>query len=102
MKGQKYLVVGSGISGIAAVKLLETQGAEVILYDSNEKLTEQDLKDKLPADSKAICVTGEVPADLAVDKIVLSPGVPTDLPWINHMRDCGIPILGEIELGYLC
>ena len=67
MKGQKYLVVGSGISGIAAVKLLETQGAEVILYDSNEKLTEQDLKDKLPAVSKAICVTGEVPADLAVD-----------------------------------
>ena len=100
MKGQKYLVVGSGISGVAAVKLLESQGADVYLYDSNGKLTIEDLKKKLPEGSQAQCITGELPVDLQVDHVVLSPGVPTDLPWIDSLRDAGIPILGEIELGY--
>ncbi len=100
MKGQKYLVVGSGISGVAAVELLELQGADVYLYDSNSKLTIEDVKKKLPDGSKATCITGGLPADLKVDHVVLSPGVPTDLPWINLMRDEGIEILGEIELGY--
>ena len=38
--GKKVLVFGSGISGIGAVKLLEENGADVVLYDGNEKLTE--------------------------------------------------------------
>ena len=32
--------------------------------------------------------------------MVVSPGVPTDLPVVNRMRECGIPIIGEIELAY--
>ena len=36
--GKKVLVFGSGISGIGAVKLLEENGADVVLYDGNEKL----------------------------------------------------------------
>ena len=34
---QKVLVAGSGISGIAAAKLLLDMGGEVVLYDGNEK-----------------------------------------------------------------
>lgn len=101
MNGQKIMVVGSGISGIAAVTLLEQKGAEVILYDSNDKLTAADLRAKLPEGSKAECITGVLPENIQIHKLVLSPGVPTDLPWINELRDAGIPILGEIELGYL-
>lgn len=101
MRGHKYLVVGSGISGIAAVKLLELQGAEVILYDSNSQLTKQDLRDKLPKESKARCITGALEQDCEFDRVVLSPGVPTDLPWICKLKEAGIPVLGEIELGYL-
>lgn len=100
MRGQKYLVVGSGISGVAAVELLELQGADVYLYDSNSKLTIEDIKKKLPDGSKTKCITGELPVDMKVDHVVLSPGVPTDLPWINQMRGAGVEILGEIELGY--
>ena len=36
---QKVLVAGTGISGIAAAKLLLAQGGEVVLYDGNEKLS---------------------------------------------------------------
>ncbi len=43
---QKVLVAGTGISGIAAAKLLLAQGGEVVLYDGNEKLSEEKLKEK--------------------------------------------------------
>ena len=32
--------------------------------------------------------------------VVMSPGVPTDLPVVNQMRKMGIPIWGEMELAY--
>ena len=35
-----------------------------------------------------------------LDLVVLSPGVPTDLPIVNELRDEGLPIWGEIELAY--
>ena len=35
---QKVLVAGTGISGIAAAKLVLAQGGEVVLYDGNEKV----------------------------------------------------------------
>ncbi len=103
LEGQKYLVVGSGISGIGATKLLEYLGAEVVLYDSNEKLTEADLYAKLPEGSKAQCIAGNLPDAVkeTIQAVVLSPGVPTDIPLVNSFRDRGIQILGEIELGFL-
>ena len=38
MKEIRYLVAGSGISGIGAVKLLSKVDADVTLYDGNEAL----------------------------------------------------------------
>ncbi len=102
-KGQMCLVIGSGISGIGAISLLEHFGAEIVLYDSNEKLTEEELKAKLPEGSNAICIAGQLPEDVEkkIEVAVLSPGVPTDIPLVNRMRDSGVRILGEIELGFL-
>ena len=103
LKGQRCLVIGSGISGISAVSLLEHFGAEIILYDSNAKLTEEALKEKLPVGSKASCIAGELPTEVEerIQVLVLSPGVPTDIPLVNRMRDRGVRIIGEIELGFL-
>lgn len=103
LRGKKCLVVGSGISGIGAVSLLEYFGAEIILYDSNEKITVEELRAKLPAESKVTCIAGELPGEIeeSIEVAVLSPGVPTDIPLVNRMRDRGVQILGEIELGYL-
>ena len=52
LEGQKCLVIGSGISGIGAAVLLEKNHADVVLYDSSDKLTGEDLKAKLPEGSK--------------------------------------------------
>ena len=35
-----------------------------------------------------------------LDLVVMSPGVPTDLPVVNRMREKKIPIIGEVELAY--
>ena len=49
---QKVLVAGTGISGISAAKLLLAQGGEVVLYDGNEKLSEEKLKAKFDEGAK--------------------------------------------------
>lgn len=100
--GKKVLVFGSGISGIGAVKLLEDHGAEVILYDGNDKLNKVAMKEQLGDGVKAEIIIGEFPEKLidTLDIAVLSPGVPTDLPVVNAMRDKKVAVIGEVELAY--
>lgn len=103
LEGQKCLVIGAGISGIAAVGLLEKLGAEVYFYDSSEKLSPWQLRAKLPPDSGAECFTGAFPeaTEKQIQNVILSPGVPTDIPLVNRLKERGVKILGEIELGFL-
>lgn len=96
------LVVGTGISGIGAVELLEKKNIKTILYDGNKDLKEEEIRKKLPSDSKAKIVIGNFNNELLgeIDLAVLSPGVPTDLPFVEDMRKKGITIWGEIELAF--
>ena len=101
LKGQKCLVIGSGISGVGAMTLLREMNGEIILFD--EKLSVEQLHEKVPQGVKADCYSGTVPEEVLeqVDVVVLSPGVPTDIPLVNKLRDAGACIIGEIELGYM-
>ena len=102
LQNKKVLVFGTGISGIAAVNLLEDQGACPVLFDGNTQLKEADVREKLPAGSKAEIMIGDLSEDTMSELalVVLSPGVPTDLPLVNQLRDKGLKIWGEIELAY--
>lgn len=102
LSGKSVLVFGTGVSGIGAADLLEKVRAKVILYDGNEKLTEESVRAKLPEGSAARIVIGELPEETLkeLDLAVLSPGVPTDLPLVTRIRAAGIPIWGEVELAY--
>ena len=101
-KDKKILVVGAGISGIAAIELLGESGAQTILFDAKEDLDKEEIRKKLPESFNGQIVTGELTKDCTtgLDMAVLSPGVPTDLPFINELREQGVLILGEIELAY--
>lgn len=103
LTGKKCLVVGSGISGVAAVGLLSAFGNRIFFYDSNENLTIDDLEAKLPKGVSARCFTRTLPVEVMekIEYAILSPGVPTDLPLICDLRGLGVKILGEIELAYL-
>ncbi len=97
---KKYLVAGTGISGIGAANLLLEKNEDVTLYDGNEKVNREDVLTKLAKPCEI--VLGELTdEDLReVDICVLSPGIPVDAPFINNIREKGILIWGEIELAY--
>ncbi len=101
-KGLKVLVIGTGISGMGAAALLEKNEAIPILFDSNTDIDVEELKKKLPKDTVAKIYLGELPSNVekSVDLVVLSPGVPLDIPVVQNFRDRGIKIWGEIELGF--
>ena len=102
MNNKKVLVFGSGISGIGACKLLIQVGKEVILYDGNTSLNIEKLREHIGEGTKVEILLGELKEETieSLELVVMSPGVPTDLPIVNQMREKGIPIWGEIELAY--
>ena len=99
---KNVLIFGTGISGIAAVGLLQTTKADIILYDSNPNLDVDNILKKLGDNFTGELILGELPKDIIrqLDLVVLSPGVPTDIDVVNEFRDLGIPIMGEVELAY--
>lgn len=102
LAGKKVLVFGTGISGIAAAKLLLTANAEVILFDGNKDLDRGRVVDNFDAAQNITLYVGELPEEVrtGLDLAVLSPGVPVDLPLVNVLKNAGTPIWGEIELAY--
>ena len=104
LQNKNVLVFGTGISGIAAAGLLEDKGAHPVLFDGNAELEEKAIRAKLPEESKAEILLGDLTDEQirSLDLVVLSPGVPTDLPLVNRLRESGLKIWGEIELAYEC
>ncbi len=102
LDGKKFLVVGTGISGIAAAELLVGQGLETVLYDGNPEARAEELREKSPMLGQVELKTGQLPEETLAeyDIAVFSPGVPTDIPLALKMRELGIEIWGEIELAY--
>ena len=102
LNGKKVLVFGTGVSGIGSAALLEAEGARPVLFDGNASLTEADVRAKLPAESHADIVIGQLPAELleSLDLCVVSPGVPMDIPETLAIREAGVPIWGEVELAF--
>lgn len=103
LEKKKVLVVGSGISGIGAVRLLKKLGAYPVLFDENETITAEDLSRKLEGEEGIEVFAGKLPKEQKreTDLVVLSPGVPSDTEFCKEFRERKVPVWGEIELGYL-
>ncbi|MCM1258367.1 MAG: UDP-N-acetylmuramoyl-L-alanine--D-glutamate ligase [Roseburia sp.] len=99
---KRFLVAGTGKSGVAAAKLLKKQQINVTLYDGNKELDIRGFYEKNPDLSEVEILLGEIGSDVMkqFDILVLSPGIPTDIPMVNEMQDMGITIWGEVELAY--
>ena len=99
--GKKALVCGMAKSGIAAAKLLKRLGAEVTLQDMKKR--EDISAEVLNLENEGIVLyTGANPDDIACDQdiIVLSPGIPCDLPFIAAAEAAGVSVISEVELAY--
>lgn len=102
LQDKKVLVVGTGLSGVAAAELLAANGIEFDIFDGSETLTEADVRAK--SDVLQICpVLLRILPEQRMDDysyVILSPGVPTDLPMVDALRAHGVKVWGEIELAY--
>ncbi len=101
-KEKKVLVFGSGKSGIGAADLLGRAGAHPIIYDGNEKIDKEAVIHKTSGDYSLEIYAGELPKEVQdkLDLVVLSPGVPTDIPLVKSFYEQGLPVWGEVELAY--
>lgn len=84
-KYRTVLVLGYGRSGRAAERLLVSEGAAVAM------LTEE--RAGLPEVSKALAENG-------FDVCIVSPGFALSHPWLDAVREAGVPLLSELELGW--
>jgi len=100
VKGKRVLVVGLGKSGVASALFLERQGARVAVSDSK---TEEQLPQEIPLLLEhGISVESGHHGERTFrdqDLIVVSPGVPFDVPQLVQARALGIPVIGEMELA---
>ncbi|MCI8631342.1 MAG: UDP-N-acetylmuramoyl-L-alanine--D-glutamate ligase [Firmicutes bacterium] len=101
MENKHVLVVGMGKSGIAATQAMTALGAEVTVQDSkSEREMDAHLVSFLKGRNVKCCFGCE-PSDMgAFDMIILSPGVPPDLHFIEEGKKKGAEIVGELELAY--
>ena len=102
LQGKKVLVFGSGKSGIGASDLLGKVGAFPIIYDGNAKVDKEAVIHKTEGTYRLEVYAGELPKEVqdSLDLVVLSPGVPVDLPIVKSFYEQGLPVWGEVELAY--
>ena len=98
----KAHVIGLGKSGIAAARLLKQEGWEVVASDRNT--SENLLQQQQELATENITVKLGYSLELAVadcpQLMVISPGVPWDLPALVKARESGIETIGEMELAW--
>ena len=98
-QSQKVLVAGTGISGIAAARLLLDMGGEVVLYDGNTELDPDTLKGNFEEGASVSVLLGDLKRTdlLGVEMCVISPGISLETPFVNVLDEAGIPIWSEIQ-----
>lgn len=98
IEGKHILVAGLGKSGRSAIEFCRSRGASrisvsdaAIRPDDAAWLAEQGVDSEFGGHSREFCHAAEL--------ILISPGVPHDLPVFVEAREKGIPVIGELALA---
>ncbi|MDB9528080.1 UDP-N-acetylmuramoyl-L-alanine--D-glutamate ligase [Oscillatoria sp. CS-180] len=93
-------VIGLGKSGIAAARLLLREGWKVVLSDRNTAPLLSDVIPQLESEGITVRTGYCFSPDRETSLIVVSPGVPWDIPALIEARDQRIEVIGEAELAW--
>lgn len=96
------LIIGLGKSGVAAARLLKQEGWEVELYDSSTSPTLLKQQQELASEHITVKLktTPEFTNSDLSKLIIVSPGVPWDIPILAQARELGMETIGEMELAW--
>ena len=100
LRGKRVAVIGLGISGMEAAKLLHDQGARVTVRDNAFAGKVAERADGLRQLGLRVELGGQVPPTADFDLAVLSPGINPAAPIVETLRQAGLPMFGELELAY--
>jgi UDP-N-acetylmuramoylalanine--D-glutamate ligase len=106
LAGKRVMVIGLGVSGLAAARLLATCGARLVMTDLRADFLGDPHREAYAGADRAVMPLGEIhlgaedPAWLeGVDLVVVSPGVPLSSRLLHEADSRRIPVIGELELG---
>jgi UDP-N-acetylmuramoylalanine--D-glutamate ligase len=100
VRGKQVTVVGLAASGLAAAKVLASEGARVRVTEERPRREVAEYADRAEAEGIEVLTGGHAPSHIRdADLVVASPGVPEYaevLLWVVRGR---IPLWSELELG---
>jgi UDP-N-acetylmuramoylalanine--D-glutamate ligase len=100
-EGKRVLVVGLARTGEVVSLFAAGYGATVTATDEKPESALAATAQKLRAVGVRLELGGHTPeAYLEKDLVVVSPGVPSNLPLLAAARKAGIPVWSEIELAW--
>jgi UDP-N-acetylmuramoylalanine--D-glutamate ligase len=95
---RQALVLGMGLSGVAAACLLRRHGYAVTVVDAG------------CGDEEAVCALQDAGVEVLAGAVtlpagqytvcVVSPGISCDSDWVREMQGRGAEVISELELGY--
>ncbi|HSJ50444.1 MAG TPA: UDP-N-acetylmuramoyl-L-alanine--D-glutamate ligase [Actinomycetota bacterium] len=94
-EGERAVVIGLGVAGAAAARVLADEGADVVVSEARDHVdTSADLR------GIRVRLGGHDRRHLEdATLVVASPGVTPDAPVLRWARELGLPVWGELELG---
>ncbi len=97
LKGRHITIIGAARSGLAAARLLQSRGAEVFVSDHSrlKEAARESLRRSQIQFEEMKHSTRAKEADL----VIVSPGVPDQVPIMQHYREAGTPVYSELEVA---
>jgi len=98
-KNRKVGIIGMARSGLAAARLILSQGGTPFVSDNRSESDLTGVVEALKKDNIAFETGGHTDRLLDSDFMILSPGVPSTIKMVRRIVEKGIPIFSEIELA---
>ena len=99
--GDHVLVLGLGVSGRAATRLLLRKGSRVTAVDGNSNATLESAAHELDAIGATVELGMRDLPPRAFDACIVSPGIPLASNWLHDLSSRNVPVISELELGWM-
>ncbi len=100
LQDKAVLVIGLGLSGAAAARLLVSRGAHVTAMDNSDTPALRREAEELRGLGVRVELDLRLPPAGPFDLAVVSPGVPLHSSLVKDLRQREVPVIGELELGW--